>query len=615
MNLLPALLLLAATFQEPRQPPFNKPLPTVPPVEWSLGENAYVRVTYEFVFRSSARLNYSCSNYCNGQKHFAHENCDESCDTRCQVRHSDPAAGLFPVGGGLNRNSIQAILNQFGAGTQVPNVANNLSSGIGSHADSNHSSLDHLTLDLPRGHWVRNHCSISERQVWFLNFRLVAHIQLSRRTLRPDGTQSTVEGPKLDVDAGHLEVPTDDITYDNYVRCQCVIVSEGHLEEENEEVGGVFIDPDNSDSNNEMQFCNNELQGTVGLTCTAESMTSCTFTATNPTDKEIEICVYPGTELICSDDKTQNIGTCGTARLVIPAGKFGPFLPSTVSVKVRAVCLNMNKKEPDESSKFKIGGSSFDPLRRLARFSEKERFKSVVEQIRVWIVTDQATLPEIQKHLMFPKPTAGQYLRALETVTTVGKVDLTEAKYAKCLDPTLIGGAPTTLEAVNNFVKVIEKSNLSGLAKTASDAKTFEGLWSEDAKKYGSEHAAWVANSLASSSNLALHDAARNFLMNTVPAVRREEVASFGGLSGIGYWLLGADEARAKKSLEIMAVYRSKATILYLLNPNPLLPESIRSEAKALADDLLKPTLRQTNYFGLKFETKLAGKLRLASRN
>ncbi len=592
MTIWPALLLLAVSSQEPKQLPFNKPLPTVPSITWSLGENATVQVTYEFVRTRDGRIIYQCWNECLGNKHFDHGQCDDSCDTRCEKMHNDPDAEFFLREGADSQNSIQALVNQFGAGAQIQNLANSVSFSIGKHAQDNLGSMANLNIDLPRGHWVKNPCTVSERKVLHLGFRLVAHVQLFRTTLRQDGSVSTVEGPKTDVVVGYLEVPTDDITYGTFEICQCVIVTEGYLEEENEEVGGVFIDPDNTDSNTEMQFCNSTLQGQVGLTCTADSMTSCTFTATNPTDKEIEICIYPGTELISSDEKTQNIGTSGIVWLVIPPGKSGPFLPSTVSVKVRAVCLNMNKKEPDASSKFKIGGPLPDPLRRLARFSDKERFKSVVEQIRVWIVTDQATLPEVQKHLMFPKPTAGQYLRALETVATVGKVDLTEAKYAKCLDPTLIGGAPTTSEAVDNFVEVLETANPQGLAKAASNAKTFESLWVADALKYGAEHAAWVAKQLGSSSDKALQTAAGQFLTNIVPAERREAVALAGGLTGVGTWLGNADEDRAKKALEILRTYKSKSSIFYLFNVNVAHPESLRNEAKALADELMKPLER-----------------------
>jgi hypothetical protein len=584
MIAFPVLFVMLTLSQQTSNVPFDKPIPTIRPSEVRVdAKNAFARVTYEFVRKQDSTYEIPCFNTCERKIHLSHFECSDACDTRCKYLHWD-LMSRYKLFGDANQELFSAT-RQFGIGSAYFVVQSYIA------WDASHAFVDQhpVTMQFGSEHFVKEPCSTELRILTLIQFDVVAHVQLIRKSLLPDGSISVVEGPKFDAKVAEFTIPSGKVAYKTIVKCNCAIVMEGHLEEENEKVGGVFMDPDTKDGKNEMQFCNAELQGTVGLTCTADSMTSCTFTATNLTDKEIEICVYPGTEMICSDDKTQNIGTCGTARLVIPPGKAGPFLPSTASVKVRAVCLNMNKKEPDGSSKFKIGGPSSEPLRRLARFSEKERFKSVVEQMRVWIVTDQATLAEMQKHLMFPKPTPGQYLRALETVATVGLEDLTDSKYAKCLDPTLISGAPTTIEALNCFVGSMEKANAQGLSKAASNPKTFDALWTENATKFGAEHAAWVANALGNSSNLALQTASGNFLMNIVPVARREEVALSGGLSAVGSWLLGADEVRAKKSLEILSAYGSKSSLLYLFNPNPMLPEAIRLEAKKLADELLMP--------------------------
>lgn len=562
--------------QVPATPVTELPRPYVMP----LGDNAFADVKFE-IKRGVQFASFECRSTCLGQKHLTHSQCDGSCDAPCEYRHQkevrsflspntwrtpelDGALGTF----GLNR--------QAGAGLMA-NLRSKMERAVG-------NPRQYVVPILDR-HWSQP-CSAVSKVVREARVTYMANITLLRNTVRPDGTTAVVTGPKCSVEVGTLIAPVDFLPSTVQVACECEIVSESYLDEDCEEFGGVFIDPDMGDGKEEQQYCNSALQQQFGLTCTVESMTECTFTATNPTTKPVEICVYAGTRLESGDDAYQDMGTCAVARLTLEAALAGPALPSTKSVKVRVACLEMGKREPSATVKFKIGRALPDGLRRLARFGEKERFKTVLDQMRTWIVTDQAALAEMQKYLIFPKPSAGQYLRAIETVSSVGGYDLAEPAFRKCLDAKLIGGAPSSAEAVQKFVELLETVDSAGLARAAGQSANFAELWSDGAKSYGPQHAAHVARALADSESNTVRQAAVQFLMQTVPTEGRAAVATENALAGVGSWLFTPDEIWARKSLEALREYRSPASVVFLLNADESLPADLRAECLALAKEL-----------------------------
>ena len=68
----------------------------------------------------------------------------------------------------------------------------------------------------------------------------------------------------------------------------------------------------------------------------------------------------------------------------------------TAEVTVRAACANLHRSVPDESSTFDVLASpEQEELRHLLIAIEQERHTSVVEQVAVWIVTDDVSRPEL----------------------------------------------------------------------------------------------------------------------------------------------------------------------------------------------------------------------------
>ena len=68
----------------------------------------------------------------------------------------------------------------------------------------------------------------------------------------------------------------------------------------------------------------------------------------------------------------------------------------TAEVTVRAACANLHRSVPDESSTFDfLASPEQEELRHLLIPIEQERHTSVVEQVAVWIVTDDVSRPEL----------------------------------------------------------------------------------------------------------------------------------------------------------------------------------------------------------------------------
>src|SRR5690606_7682672 len=107
----------------------------------------------------------------------------------------------------------------------------------------------------------------------------------------------------------------------------------------------------------------------------------------------------------------------------------------------RTLCLNMEKKEPDESVSYWPAACEDLVIARLALDTNASRNTGAWDQARVWIYTDNASLSDINKRLQ-PPLIPGYYTRGLYDVDRFGGFTDKERKNAKLFSPELLF-APT----------------------------------------------------------------------------------------------------------------------------------------------------------------------------
>jgi hypothetical protein len=563
--------------QEPTTPDQLPPSPKS--VEVKLADNAGVRITYTFAKPHLVEApGFMCHNDCNGEKHVAHAQCDSSCDTNCKDNHLVTAPALFQQNFG-DTTKFDNSVKQFGL-KEDRNFLHNQSLGALEELGDSHK-FDHK---FQWQHWCSSPCARSFRNPQYYVFDVVATLQLYRDTPDKDGKPIRTQGPKTDVRFLSVSIPTGKYTQSKeYVYCRCAVVEEdlkqdgGDANDKNGHGGKIIIE-----ENGKEHVCTtNEVQK-YAIVCVAQDMNECTWSAENPSDHPVDVCVYPGQELICTDPDYQDLCCTSATRLHLPAKKgSGPATLERVSGSGSVACTQMSKQMPSAKVGFKIGSGSSPELCRLAIFNSQESFRGPEGQIRMWIVTDKASLADIQQHMLFPKPTPAMYLRSLYAVGTVGGVDVALPEYRGCLTANLLAAVGVDAKTINWYVSQFPASVPSGLGSLGAD--DFADWWSEKGARYGDQSAADLANALCSSTNPKLRDFGVRFLSEFVPKDHRLAVAVKGGLSAVGMWLTRADAPGAAKSLDILEAYAAPTVQFFALNANPALPAELKARAAKLA--------------------------------
>lgn len=431
--------------------------------------------------------------------------------------------------------------------------------------------------------WNTKPCSSASKGFHTKIIAIDVTYQFYREEKDANGRIVRVNGPKKTMLMREYYVPDkSDPVNKSYDSCRCAVI-EDVPDDEHASTGGVYQDGHPATTTETAQANLNIFFG---------DMNSYSVAASNPTMKPITFEIFPGTICYPGDPMFQTmmitqpikliLPPMQTASVMVPSGGSSPL--SFVSEKGAAVCLNMQKKEPNENVVYSPAGCDDDRLMKLANFATKEASRGSWTQSRIWIYTDNATIDQIQK-LLNPGPTEGHYLRSLYHVATVANVDFTEKERQRCLDPRLIAGSSATTEGTQWFVKIMEKVDPKALSQYVIDnPDAFENLFVARAGTLGLGHAVDVANALLASPNADLQKAGLAFLQHSIPKERMADFVEAGGLSGLSRLLDSEKPEMASAAMDVAEAMPYRALTIGLCN----LPKGITPELRERASKLLK---------------------------
>jgi hypothetical protein len=549
-----------------------------------LSERSWADCSLEFVYAGKVKGYHEqpCTRACEGKKHFQHEACDTSCDKACFQEKHTAVAKAFTTGGGAPFDSLEKGMQNFGESAN-PSV-------VKAYVDRRLNLAKDLNgVNFNWEHWNETPCSTQNRRYEHDAYDVVFTFALFRHDLTADGRQVLVTGPKTRTVEGQFIAPRNDFTTEKpIVNCQCEAVADGIPEDT--EVGGVFLQGDQG----MRPITGGEITG-VGLEVACTSMTECSATFTNPTLGDVTCIINPGTVFECIGGSAQDEVSCERMEVKLLAGetKTVPLEVDGVAdrmmqtVKGRFACLNMNKKEPRAGLKYRYGGAAPPDVTKLAFKTASSRIRGVPDQVRMWIVTDKASWPQVGK-VLIPAPSRGMYVNCLYDVAIATGKPLTEPAYKACIDPSNIIGSRASADATDWFVDLWSghkpEEFRTVLSRSWEDLK--KDCFDPNGEPRDEQHAADLANALSYSGAPEIRALASDCLLKGVPSEKRASIAEMGGLEGVSVWLTETDSALASKALDVFETFQHKRSRAALLNCHEELPSALKGRAAKLYADL-----------------------------
>lgn len=517
----------------------------------------------------------SCTNACRGGVHATHEQCDLSCDKACTELHKYDFGPRFQAlpGGEMDHED-----ERFGSS----HVAQEISVASGNEIIKAIRAY-HKRYDL--SHWNKAPCSTSTRWQPYQRFHVTVDYQYFRNDQGPEGRQILVKGPKGVWNWGDVDLPMGELTDPKItVKCWCT-----YLMETGEEDAGVYLE-----ESPKVEFASAKKLDDLGVTVACSDMNSCTVTCSNGGTPPMTICVEPGTVLECVDGSCQDLVCCELVKIHIPGlssttahVRIAPEDRTAVSADGRANCINMHKPEPKKGVVYRFELPTNGSCSLLAKNTSNEMIQGPWDQMRFWIVTDRGSRDDMAK-ILFPKPSAGFYLKSLYEVNKITGLDLQTAEYKDCLDPGLVIGGTAPREATAWYVGLWAQNDPATLATWLSqNTKALsDECFGPNTGDVQAKHAADLFNALCLSGDPALIQAAMKCLLEAVPAEKRALVAKFHGLDYALAQLMESDEKNAGLALDVAELYRDAGTAVELANVNGSLPDGIKARAKKLSAEI-----------------------------
>ncbi len=617
-----------ASFQEPTEPPKNPYKPTKETLKYD--EVTQLDVTYSMEFRGKRPFFHwecDCINKCQGKKHIRHEDCDLSCDTKCQLKHelSSQPEGIYNP----DASTIKEISAAF-AKVGSPLGSEWQQKGLMPDFEPKFEEIlkkigesDKYTWKKRFPHWNNFPCSYLAKNFDIEDWYLVAEWQVFRIDKAADGREIRVAGPKGKLPFAYIYLINADSEKNDNPRelCRCKVVMtekeekflkyvdefEAKKKKQKEEGGNTGEKPPTGGNSGKPDIPKEDKpgggdekapepalpkDGKVGMELFPKDLEQCNFevvcnsmseavcTGTNPYSFPIEVEIPPGTLCVPEDSSYQTCQFATRCRIAMPAnstvsfpvrfssGPFVDFSPFGFST-ARISCLEMLKKEPEAKVKFRLDANYDFRLIRLAEKIDRESFRGPNDQVRIWIATDKATYQDIEKHLL-PAPGGGTYLRLVYEVNRITGIDFEEPEYQKCLDPMLLteGGNFDGLAARWCVQKMIEtKPNqlVTVLKKNSPNFLTLLDKGESERRRF-----AEIFGAMLTSQNANLTMEAINFLLSIVPDTKLRLVQKYGGLRGLSFALIAPDEGVVKATINLAVKAQDSVVLptLYLLKIN-----------------------------------------------
>ncbi len=399
-----------------------------------------------------------CTFQCRGNKHREHSECDSSCDIAClkfhwsygepaRVRYLDPDSSV--EGEKLAYNGLSFV----GLTRQTFKVAKDM-------------RYEEIVRYPPPGHWAAP-CSSSGREYQYKRFKLRAKGTVKHFVHNWDTFWTTMDVDHVVayIDLLDLATPPKEVVFTN---CFCTGQT-GLLEPET----ASYCAGPQSETGTGTGFVPAEL-GLLGLGVVGQSLTNVGLTAAQLPTSPFRLFVPAGCPLKSEDPKVQDMVTLVGQMLTIPAKESpfrGPSMEESFDIsvgKLRVACTQIAKKEPDETTRFKIGRIEDPALARLAEITNKSRFRGPHDQARIWIYTDQASLAEINK-VMLPGVTPGRYASLLHEMHEQGRISMLQPRFRKCFTNDLLLGTGISPDALKWLFARLRGFDAKGLGAFIRD--------------------------------------------------------------------------------------------------------------------------------------------------
>jgi hypothetical protein len=520
----------------------------------------------------------TCTNKCKGNVHDGHAKCDYSCDDRCAETHRLRVKGeYFPDRAAMNAATAAANgLAARGGGTASPSDwSHRVSSAL---AEFRREANKRKTFDMAHA----GPCAGKSQKIDIRTYAF--HVRGTMRKVGYRMSRGVREPINQTVGTHESVVATAKIVKDDpkdkqdWTACLCkakeqepididalldrlIELLKGLEDEERlshlcgtaavsmRDKAGKHVDP-----------------GDSKITVKPADMNRCVVEVENGTGTDVEVTIPAGTVFEAVNKSDQDMTSLVPTRGFVLAGRIGTLVvslgplqdPTTVQMPVRWACMNIKKKEPSPSSRYRMRPPQDDVLIRLGLITTRSQVRGPHDQARVWIYTDKAPLSEVNKR-MLPGVSEGRYSTLLWEVETVGGTDLSAKEYAGCLEPSLLAAVPLDDRASAWLVSVLTEAKARDLARYVDqNAATIARLAGSD-PDYGPSHVATVATAMMCEDNADVRKAGLK-LVASVPAGAQASFANAGGLAGVREMLAGGNAVEASAALDVLVAYPKELT-------------------------------------------------------
>lgn len=417
--------------ETPRLPPPGKET-----FQWP-GTNTFVATTWTWQDEKAhvwGTTELICRNRCQGPQvgHVTHKVCDLSCDVPCPGEHlltQMPSRYWFFSG------SLANDMQRFGIPDHV-GYAQGIVDGVEALATGDLLTNQNFAQTYRSDCFNPDPCSARYKYINGRRWVLTVKTSLYRTTTLPDGRVIRTQGPESSFSVW-FDIPLPGFASATYREgsCKCEITLEpvDH---------GQAILP-SGEPEDKPEYAQVERNGSSTALTTGEfrmmefvvdapNMNSATLTCTSWPQGITQLTIPAGWGLQCVDGDGQPTMLTTNAVFRFPnTPSFGPFTDGP-SVAVRTLCLAIDKPEPRSGLRYRLVPPTDLVTARIARMARSARGGGPADQLRLWIVTDHASLAKVAETIV-PSPTLGDYLHEARRAAQKGTLAVQSGTVRKLL--------------------------------------------------------------------------------------------------------------------------------------------------------------------------------------
>jgi hypothetical protein len=544
----------------------------------------------------------NCTNRCKGKKHKKHAECDFSCDDKCpEKEHKATVQGEYYPDLAAMREATRAA-NQLaikGGGTVSPNDwSHRVSRAL---AEFRNECKKKKTFSMPH---VDKPCAGSWQLVGFKSKSFTV-----RGTMRKVGYRMS-RGMRTPIDevvgtheqkvAQGVIVQDDPLDQHAFEFCLCFDTTPPPPEYWNSYLGNGFLSQDPRESQGLTWRMTNGgvifydaggkplFTAQVDVQVIGNDMNTVKLVLRNSSGQSVKVVLPPGTIFLPADPRYQIMCALTVMEALLESGEtqtlyvnVGPPPPPQGEGTLRWACMEMSKKEPDPSVKYRMQSGTSDAIANLAAITARSRFRGPHDQARIWIYTDKAPREEINKR-MIPGVSPGMYTLLLRDVATKGGVDFSERAWSPLVQPNLLEGLNLDDKSAYWLLDFLIANKEKDLAAFVNGkAQALAQLVAKEGDD-GAAFASWIATALFQSGSMDLQRAGAK-LLTTIPEANRAALAKAGGLEGLRWLMAGDQEAACALALDVLEAYAADAKEIAMAFSEALPSDALKARAAKLA--------------------------------